>query len=69
MRDLGHTTEGACEHVETHVIIDSPEPEDRIRKLLEEAEGACMAHHAMRNAIPFSTRLIYNNLEVVSRSG
>jgi uncharacterized OsmC-like protein len=69
MRDLGYTTEGACEHVETHVIIDSPEPEDRIRALLDEAEGACMAHHALRNPIPWSTRLIYNNREVISRQG
>ncbi len=69
MRDLGHTTEGQCEHVETHVIIDSPEPEDRIKGLLAEAEGSCMAHFALRNPIPWSTRLILNDQEVVSREG
>ena len=69
MRDLGHTTAGACEHVETHVIIDSPEPEEKIRSLLDEAEGACMAHHALRHSIPWSTRLVYNDQEVVSREG
>lgn len=69
MRELGHTTEGETEHVETHVIIDSPEPEQRIRDLLDEAEGACMAHHALRNPIPWSTRLIYNQREVISRNG
>lgn len=69
MRDLGHTTEGQCEHVETHVIIDSPEPEEKIKALLDEAEGACMAHHALRNPIPWSTRLIYNGKEAISRAG
>ncbi|MEL7449627.1 MAG: OsmC family protein [Pseudomonadota bacterium] len=69
MRELGYTTEGACEMVETHVIIDSPEPRDRIQALLDEAEGSCMAHHALRNPIPWSTRLVYNGEEVDARSG
>ncbi len=69
MRELGHTTEGETEHVETHVIIDSPEPPDRIRDLLNEAESACMAHHALRNPIPWSTRLVHNGSELVSRAG
>ncbi len=69
MRDLGHRTEGACEHVETHVIVDSPEPEEKIKSLLDEAQGACMAHHALRNPIPWSTRLIHNHREVESRRG
>jgi len=69
MRELGHTTEGRCEMVETHVLIDSPEPEDRIKGLLDEAEGACMAHFALRNPVPWSTRLIHNGNEVVNRQG
>jgi uncharacterized OsmC-like protein len=69
MRELGHTTEGECQHLETHVIIDSDEPETRILDLLQEAEGACMAHHAMRNPIPWSTRLIHNQKEIMSHQG
>ena len=69
MRDLGHTTEGQCEKVETHVIIESSEPKENIQALLDEAEGACMAHHALRNAIPWSTRLVYNGDEIDSREG
>ncbi|WP_417273792.1 hypothetical protein [Celeribacter halophilus] len=26
MREMGHTTEGSTEHIETHVLIDSDEP-------------------------------------------
>jgi len=69
MRALGYTTEGQCEKVETHVIIDSPEPEEKIQALLAEAEGSCMAHHALRNPIPWSTRLVHNNKEIDSREG
>ena len=69
MRDLGHTTDGKTELVETHVLIDSPEPREKIQALLDEAEGACMAHFALRNPIPWSTRLVHNGDETVSRSG
>ncbi len=69
MRELGHTTEGQCEKVETHVMIESPEPKEKIQALLDEAEGACMAHHALRNPVPWSTRLLYNGEEVDNREG
>jgi uncharacterized OsmC-like protein len=69
MREFGHQTEGQCEMVETHVIIESPEPAEKIQALLDEAEGSCMAHHALRNPIPWSTRLVYNGNEIDSREG
>ncbi|MFS2318966.1 OsmC-related (seleno)protein [Maricaulis sp. D1M11] len=69
MRDLGHTTEGACEGIESHVIIDSPEPPERVQALLAEAEGACMAHHALRNPLPWMTRLVHNGTELDTREG
>ncbi|MEO0997673.1 MAG: OsmC family protein [Pseudomonadota bacterium] len=69
MRELGHTTEGECRLVETHVLIDSEEPAERIAGLLAEAEGACMAHHALRNPVPWKTRLVLNGEPVVSHEG
>lgn len=69
MRELGHATEGETEGIETHVIIDSDEPQERIQELLDEAENACMAHHALRNPIPWSSRLIHNGNEILSRNG
>ncbi|WP_299147060.1 OsmC family protein [uncultured Tateyamaria sp.] len=69
MRELGHATTGQTELVETHVLIDSPEPREKIQELLDEAEGACMAHFALRNPIPWFTRLVHNGDETVSRSG
>ena len=40
-----------------------------IMDLMDEAENACMAHHALRNPIPWSSRLIYNGQEVLNRNG
>lgn len=69
MRDLGHTTEGKTLGIETHVLIDSDEPQELIMDLMNEAENACMAHHALRNPIPWSSRLVYNGEEVLNRNG
>ncbi|MEM7295362.1 MAG: OsmC family protein [Pseudomonadota bacterium] len=69
MRQLGHTTEGTTEHIETHVLIESDEPEDRILGLMEEAENACMAHFALRNPIPWSSRLVLNGQELMNHGG
>ncbi len=69
MRELGHATEGACEGIESHVIIDSPETAEVIRGLLAEAEGACMAHFALRNPLPWMTRLVHNGDALETRSG
>ncbi|MEL6301541.1 MAG: OsmC family protein [Pseudomonadota bacterium] len=71
MRELGHTTDGKCELVETHVhvLIESPESSERVGALLEEAEGACMAHFALRNVVPWSTRLIHNERQIHEHRG
>lgn len=69
MRELGHMTEGKTEYIETHVLIDSDEPEERIKDLMEEAENACMAHFALRNPIPWQSRLLHNGKEVINHSG
>lgn len=69
MRDLGHTTDGETLGIETHVLIESDEPQERIIDLMDEAENACMAHHALRNPIPWQSRLIYNGQEVINRKG
>lgn len=69
MRQLGHTTDGKCEHIETHVLIESDEPEERIKDLMQEAENACMAHFALRNPIPWRSRLLHNGKEILEASG
>lgn len=69
MRQLGHMTEGKTEHIETHVLIESDEPEERIRDLMVEAENACMAHFALRNPIPWRSVLLHNGKPLIDHSG
>ncbi|MEO0390672.1 MAG: OsmC family protein [Pseudomonadota bacterium] len=69
MRQLGHTTDGRTEHIETHVLIESDEDEATIKALMEEAENACMAHFALRNPIPWRSRLLLNGHELMDQSG
>ncbi|WP_185802650.1 OsmC family protein [Pontivivens nitratireducens] len=69
MRELGHTTDGKTLGIETHVLIDSDEPQERIKDLMDEAENACMAHFALRNPIPWQSRLIHNGEELLNREG
>ncbi|SHG79346.1 OsmC family protein [Cognatishimia maritima] len=69
MRQLGHTTTGKMQGIETHVLIESDEPAERIQDLMEEAENACMAHFALRNPIPWRSRLMLNGEELMSHSG
>lgn len=68
MTHLGYMTNGGCDIVETHVIIESPEPEENIKDLLNEAENGSMAHFGLRNPIPWKTRLVYNGKEAINRS-
>lgn len=69
MRELGHTTDGKTLGIETHVLIESDESEGRIISLMQEAENACMAHYALRNPIPWFSRLVHNGVEVLSGEG
>jgi len=69
MRTLGHTTEGECEGIENNVIIDSDEPPEVIEELFAEAQNACMAHHALRNPMPWSNRLVHNDSTLLEDSG
>ena len=69
MRQLGHQTQGECEGIESHVLIESPEDQAVVQGLLAEAEGACMAHFALRNPLPWMTRLVHNGEELEKREG
>jgi uncharacterized OsmC-like protein len=55
---------GACEGFETHVIIDSTEPAEKVKQLVEVCENACMAMQTVVNAVPASTSLILNGKKI-----
>jgi uncharacterized OsmC-like protein len=57
---------GACEALEAHLIVDSKEPPERIRTLLDTCAGACMAMQTAIQAVPTRTKLVLNGAEVPS---
>ena len=51
---------GSCDGVETHVIVESTEPDENIRDLIRISENACMAMQSIINVTPKSTHLHLN---------
>ncbi|MFQ5660682.1 MAG: OsmC-related (seleno)protein [Gammaproteobacteria bacterium] len=45
-------TVGTCDGVETHILVESSEPEDEIKYLASISEQACMAMQTIVNPIP-----------------
>lgn len=58
--DLG----GACDGVETHVIVESGESQDAIDEMINSSKAACMAMQSFINAIPQVTHIHLNDKEV-----
>lgn len=52
--------QGNCDGLETYVVIDSPEPAERIKALIEVSESACMALQAIVNTVPQFTKVRLN---------
>jgi uncharacterized OsmC-like protein len=52
------------EGVETHVIIDSREPPEKLQELVELCDRACMAMQTVAHAVPHATRLVLNGRPV-----
>jgi uncharacterized OsmC-like protein len=55
----GHA-QGACEGFETHVIVESPEPAEKIKDFIAACEDACIAMQTVMHAVPASTRIVLN---------
>lgn len=51
---------GNCDGLETYVLIDSPEPREKIQALIEVSESACMALQSIVNQVPQSTKVRLN---------
>lgn len=46
---------GGCDGLETHVVIESNEPEEVINRFIDECTSTCMALQAIVNAVPQKT--------------
>jgi uncharacterized OsmC-like protein len=52
---------GNCDGLETHVVIDSPEPKEKIAELIAVSEQACMALQSIVRQTPQSTQVWLND--------
>ena len=58
-------TDGTCDGVETHVVIESPEPRDKIENLVKISEKTCMAVQTIINSTPLSTHIHLNGEKII----
>lgn len=58
--DAGHQGEGRCDAYTCHVLVDSPEPSDRIERLVAVCRDACMAIATVASAVPTTSRVFVN---------
>lgn len=63
------TVKGSSDGLETHIILESPEPKERIAEFLGWCEDACLALQSIINAVPASTNLYVNGEEVPYERG
>lgn len=68
---LGHVHtggqgEGGGDAFETHVILDSDEPPEKLRELVEICERACIAGQTIAHAVPTSVNVVVNGVHVAA---
>ena len=64
--DQGNQGAGTCHAYTAHVLIDSPEPEEKLQKLVAICRDACMAMATVSKAIPTATRVVINGTETAT---
>jgi organic hydroperoxide reductase OsmC/OhrA len=58
------TIDSGCARLETRIEIDSDEPPERIRQLVQLAQASCFTHGAMRSPVPMQTTVQLNGNEL-----
>src|SRR3546814_11002115 len=58
--ELSGKTGASCDLFETHVIVESDEPADAVKALIEDAQAVCMESVALVNPVPSVTRVQLN---------
>jgi uncharacterized OsmC-like protein len=61
--DQGQQGQGMCDAYTAHVIIDSPEPKEKLQNLIAVCRDACMAIATVATAVPTTTRVFVNGTE------
>jgi hypothetical protein len=59
---------GGCPGLETHIVIDSPAPEEDLQELVELSEQSCLALAAIVNQTPQYTQVHINDSTIESQT-
>ncbi len=59
----GMQGKGGCDAYTAHVIVDSPEPQEKLENLIKVCRDACMAIATVATAVPTQTRVFVNGTE------
>ena len=57
---LAGTLRAGCSGIESHVEIESDEPEERIREMMRMGERSCFTLGSLTSTVPVETRLKLN---------
>jgi organic hydroperoxide reductase OsmC/OhrA len=58
---LDDTVQGRMLGAETTLEIDSPDPPDRVAKVVRNAERGCFVMQALQNPVPVTSRTLLNS--------
>jgi hypothetical protein len=61
---LAGTVKGGALACRTHFVVDSPEPEDDIIKVIRLAKQGCFAEQMVQTAVPLTSTYVVNGQEV-----
>jgi organic hydroperoxide reductase OsmC/OhrA len=61
---LNDTVEGRMLGAETTLEIDSPDPPERVAKVVRNAERGCFVMQALQHPVPVSGRTLLNGVEL-----
>jgi hypothetical protein len=64
---LNDTIEGAMVGAEVDVEIDSPDPPDRVARVLRNAERGCFVMQALLKPVPVTTNAVLNGVPLKSQ--
>lgn len=61
--DQGQQGQGMCDAYTAHVLVESPEPQEKLEELIKVCRDACMAIATVASAVPTTTRVFVNGTE------
>jgi uncharacterized OsmC-like protein len=66
---LAGTVQGGASACRTHFVVDSPDPEDEVLRVIRLAKQGCFAEQMVQTAVPLTSTYIVNGRDVAVSLG